>query len=91
MSIICVLALFAGTVSAAAQTSRKLDFPSTDSTWESVTPESLDWNVAALEDACRFVENTNGKSFLILGVWLSVVAVWPGIVPRGGCPACCSA
>jgi hypothetical protein len=66
MSIICVLALFAGTVSAAAQTSRKLDFPSTDSTWESVTPESLDWNVAALEDACRFVENTNGKSFLML-------------------------
>jgi CubicO group peptidase (beta-lactamase class C family) len=63
---ICVLAFFAGTVSAAAQTSRELHFPSTDSTWESVTPESLGWNVAALEDACRFVENTNGKSFLIL-------------------------
>lgn len=63
---ICVLAFFAGTVSAAAQTSRELYFPSTDSTWESVTPESLGWNVAALEDACRFVENTNGKSFLIL-------------------------
>ncbi|MGV2334690.1 MAG UNVERIFIED_CONTAM: hypothetical protein LVR18_11455 [Planctomycetaceae bacterium] len=35
---ICVLAFFAGTVSAAAQTSRELYFPSTDSTWESVPP-----------------------------------------------------
>lgn len=66
MSIICVPALIAGSLAAAAQTSRELYFPSTDGTWETVTPESLDWNVAALEDACGFVEHTNGNSLLIL-------------------------
>lgn len=41
-------------------------FPSTDRDWDTVTPESLGWDVAALEHVIELVGKSNGKSFLIL-------------------------
>lgn len=43
-----------------------LYFPSSDADWAKTTPESLGWDTDALEELFRFVEQTNGKSFLIL-------------------------
>ncbi len=64
--LFCMLLFLTGTGSAFAQPPRELYFPSSDSTWESVTPDSLGWDPAGVEDVCRFVESTNGKSFLVL-------------------------
>ncbi len=44
----------------------QLYFPSSDADWATVAPESLGWDVAALQDVFTFVEETHGKSFLIL-------------------------
>ena len=46
--------------------SEELYFPSTDRDWDTVTPESLGWDVAALEHVIELVGKSNGKSFLIL-------------------------
>ena len=46
--------------------SKELYFPSTDRDWDTVTPESLGWDVAALEHVIDLVGKSNGKSFLIL-------------------------
>ncbi len=41
--------------------SEELYFPSTDRDWETVAPESLGWDVAALEHVIDMVGKSNGK------------------------------
>lgn len=43
-----------------------LFFPADDQEWEKTSPESLGWDVTALEEVFDFVKETHGKSFLIL-------------------------
>ncbi len=61
--LVFAVLLFAAPTSALAQ---GLYFPSSDRDWATVTPESLGWDVAALEEVFKLVEQTNGKLFLIL-------------------------
>ena len=61
------LALALATIGSPARSAgQELYFPSSDADWATATPESLGWDTDALEDLFRFVEQTNGKSFLIL-------------------------
>ena len=44
-----------------------LYFPPTDhSHWETISPETLQWNVTALEALLQFIETKNSKAFIIL-------------------------
>lgn len=58
-----VLGLLSWSVSCFAQ---ELYFPAGDKDWEKTTPESLGWEVNALEEVFEYVKESNGKSFLIL-------------------------
>ncbi|MBL0882161.1 MAG: serine hydrolase [Chitinophagaceae bacterium] len=40
-------------------------FPSTN-TWETITPSSLNWNTAALNDVYTYIQQKNTKAFIIL-------------------------
>jgi CubicO group peptidase (beta-lactamase class C family) len=62
-SMIFALAILVGQ---AHLLSQELYFPLSDNKWERVTPESLGWDNAKLEEVCQFVADTHGKSFLIL-------------------------
>lgn len=62
-SLLVAIAFFFG---ADHLVSQEFYFPSPNKKWESVTPESLDWDVKKLEEVCAFVSETHGKSFLIL-------------------------
>ncbi len=58
-----VLGLLSWSVSCFAQ---ELYFPAGDKEWEKTPPESLGWEVNALEEVFEYVKESNGKSFLIL-------------------------
>ncbi|MBM3953566.1 MAG: serine hydrolase domain-containing protein [Planctomycetota bacterium] len=60
---LCLTALVSATALAPA---RDLFLPTADETWETASPEALGWDRAALDEACDFVRDTHGKSFLIL-------------------------
>ncbi len=47
-------------------TAQDLYFPNADKDWEVTSPESLGWDLKALESVFEYVEKSNGKSFLIL-------------------------
>jgi CubicO group peptidase (beta-lactamase class C family) len=47
-------------------TAQDLYFPNADKDWEITSPESLGWDLKALESVFEYVEKSNGKSFLIL-------------------------
>jgi hypothetical protein len=44
----------------------KLYFPPAGENWATVTPESLGWNTAALDEVYRYLESCHSKSFIIL-------------------------
>ena len=45
---------------------KELYFPPSGDDWASLTPESLGWDALALEAVFKYVEESHGKSFLIL-------------------------
>ena len=47
-------------------TAQELYFPGTDGDWETRSPESLGWDLKALDAVLEYVKESNGKSFLIL-------------------------
>jgi len=46
--------------------SQEAYFPVSDATWERATPSSLSWDNTKIEEVCDFIQETQGKSFLIL-------------------------